>query len=428
MISSPTSKPRDLSCNSVDGRRSSRTGCDGGRYPPTRCDPIVIVDQIRHVCAEERCELSARVRSEAWSEEEFRLWYRLPAEVVSDHDADAPDGSPFLVGMLLWCLRREEPLRIEGRVSPRLLGNVPLVTEVLRAFWPDLMHAIEVNVDLEEPGPGHGGTASFFTRGVDSWYSALTAGDRPSGDAPLTHLIYVPSVDFMYDEVHRRRAIAATEAAIREIGIEPVVVETNLREHTERFLHWGYYHGAGLASAGLALGFDRILLPAPRSYARLEPEGCHPLLDPLWSTARTEVVHHGAEATRWGKVQRLADVPMALRTLKVCFDENTDGNCGRCPKCLVTMTMLTAVGRLEECPFDEPLEWRRVARLPDIGESLTEQLIDEVLPALGDRRLAFALRAVSVRRRSRSLVAALLDAAKGFLPRGPRPRLRRSAG
>jgi hypothetical protein len=378
----------------------------------------MIVDQVRHQCGSARCELSARVRSEAWSEEEFTLWYRMPTELAPEHDPDAPDCSPFLVALLLWCLRRSEPLRIEGSVSKRLFDNVALATDVCRSFWPELMSAIEVTTDVGEPGPGMHGVASFFTRGVDSWYTALSYGDRPYDTPPLTHLIYVPSIDFMFDEAHRTRAIKSTEAAARATERTPVVVETNLRQHTERFLHWGYYHGAGLASVGLALGFDHVLLPAARSYGRLEPEGSHPLLDPLWSTARTEIVHHGAEATRWGKVQYLADAPLALRTLKVCFDENTDGNCGRCPKCVVTMVMLAAVGKLDDCPFDEALDWSRVARLRDISESLMQQLYEEVLPAVSDRRLSLALRSACVRARANTLTLAMLDAlrALGSLP------------
>lgn len=382
----------------------------------------MIVDEIRHQCGSERCELSARVRSEAWAREEFTLWYRMPAALLPDHDPTSPDASPFLVALLLWCLRRGEALSIDGRVSSRLLGNVALATDVCRSFWPELISPVELTADRAEPDAGTRGTGSFFTRGVDSWYTALTYGDRAYDAPPLTHLVYVPTIDFMFDAEHRARAIADTEAAARSVDATPVVVETNLREHTERFLHWGYYHGAGLSSVGLALGLERMLLPGARSYGRLEPEGSHPLLDPLWSTARTQVVHHGAEATRWAKVERVATEPRALRTLKVCFAENTNGNCGRCPKCLVTMVMLAAVGKLDECPFDEPLHPIAVARLRGLPDSLVQQLADEVLPEVGDGRLALALRSVIVRTRLNTLGQAMLEASRAILRLQPPDR------
>jgi hypothetical protein len=363
----------------------------------------VIVDEVGHHCGDEVCELSARVRSEAWDRERFTLWYRVPAALAPEHGPSAPDCSPFLAGLLLWCLRRSEALRIEGPVSRQLLDNVPLVTDVYRAFWPGLMSAIEVVAEAQEPAAGEPVVASFFTRGVDSWYTALTHGQRPYDGPPLTHLVYIPSVDFMFDETHLARSVEATAAAASAAGMTPVVVETNLRRHTERFLHWGCYHGAGLASMGLALGARRVLLPGARSYGFLEPEGSHPLLDPLWSTARTEIVHHGAEATRWDKLTFLAGASLALQTLKVCFDENTDGNCGRCPKCLVTMVMLAAVDALDPCPFDVPLSPARVARL-DLPRPLLELLHAQVLPAIHDPRLALALHVAYLRPPLRAIV------------------------
>jgi hypothetical protein len=354
----------------------------------------VIVDQVRHRCGDQVCELSAHVRSEAWAKEEFTLWYRVPAALAPDHGP--PDASPFLAGLLLWCLRRSESLKIDGTVSQRLLNSVPLAADVCHAFWPDLIAPIDVFAETREPPPSQDVVASFFTRGVDSWYTALTHGQRPYDGPQLTHLVYVPSVDFMLDETHLARSIEATAAAARATGMMPVVAETNLRRHTEPFLHWGYYHGAGLASIGLALGVRRILLPGGRSYGLLEPEGSHPLLDTLWSTGRTEVVHHGAEANRWDKIKFLADVPLALETLKVCFDENTDGNCGRCAKCVVTMVMLDAVGVLERSPFDVPLSAARVARL-DLPRSLADLLHEHVLQAVGEQRVALALRVACLR-------------------------------
>ena len=68
----------------------------------------------------------------------------------------------------------------------------------------------------------------------------------------------------------------------------------------------GYYQGAGLASVAHALGLERLLIPGPRSYGQLEPNGTHPLLDPLWSTESTEIVHDGAEPSRWEKIQFLS--------------------------------------------------------------------------------------------------------------------------
>jgi hypothetical protein len=358
----------------------------------------VIVDQIRHQCGQGFCELSANVRSEAWSQEEFVLWFRIPADLAPEHGPSIPDASPFLAGLLPWCLRRAESLRIEGPVSPRLLDRTAEIIDVYRAFWPDIMTPVEVVAERREPQDGAAVVGSFFTRGVDSWYTVLSQGRRPLDGPPLTHLVYVPNVDFMYDEAHRARSTASMESVTRRLGMTPVIVDTNLRRHTETFLHWGYYCGAGLASSCLLLGFHRMLVPAGLSYADVRPEGTHAMLDPLWSTARTEVVPHGLEANRWDKVRFLANAPDALRSLKVCYEENTDGNCGRCPKCLTTMTMLACLGVLGTCPFDVPLEPRLVARIGRPPGSVPIRVLrGSVLPAVREPRLALALRASLLR-------------------------------
>ena len=73
----------------------------------------------------------------------------------------------------------------------------------------------------------------------------------------------------------------------------------------------------------------------------------HPALDPLWSTEAVEVVHDGAETRRVDKVAALAASPLALRYLRVCW-ENRGGayNCGRCGKCMRTMVDLDLAGAL----------------------------------------------------------------------------------
>jgi len=108
-----------------------------------------------------------------------------------------------------------------------------------------------------------------------------------------------------------------------------------------------------------------VYVAASHSYRDLLPLGSHPILDPLWSTETMEIVHDGCEATRPEKVARLATCDLALKTLRVCW-ENRDGayNCGKCRKCLSTMVNLHLVGALSRCAtFARPLDLRAVSRI-----------------------------------------------------------------
>src|SRR6266516_6731661 len=147
----------------------------------------MLVDDIRLEERDDHCELSGRVTMDRLDTEGLRIWFRFPAE-YSNGELDA---SPFLPGLLVTAMWWNEKLVIEGPVSARLLGAVDQAMAAYRCLFPSL-RAIKVSAPTHELPRGDMATACLFSRGVDSWYSAVTnleAQDprRP----PLTHLVYV---------------------------------------------------------------------------------------------------------------------------------------------------------------------------------------------------------------------------------------------
>jgi hypothetical protein len=348
----------------------------------------VLVDDIRLESRGEQRELSGRITMDRLDTDGLRIWFRFPAE-YSNGDLDA---SPFLPGLLVTSMWWNENLVIDTPVSARLLANVDEAMAMYRCLFPALP-VIGVSAPAHELVPGAGATACLFSRGLDSWYSVLKNLDKPDQRRPpLTHVVYVPSIDFMYGDENRARSIAATRQAAADVGCELVLLETNLRHFTEQFQHWGFTFGGGLAAMALALGarFSHVLLGATFPISVTNISGSHVALDPLWSTERTAVVHDGAEATRIDKARLLADHPEALRNLKICFAADTPRNCGRCDKCLITMMDLHVAGVLEECPaFERSLDPRAVAR---IRYPLLRPSVVEPLAELGGGPLDIALR------------------------------------
>src|SRR5205085_6312252 len=99
---------------------------------------------------------------------------------------------------------------------------------------------------------------------------------------------------------------------------------------------------------------------------RLHPWGSHPMLDPLWSTERTTIVHDADAVSRAEKFAFLAERPRALANLKVCFEADSEYNCGVCEKCMLTMVGLRAAGvRKDLDGFAVPLDARRLGREAD---------------------------------------------------------------
>ena len=203
-------------------------------------------------------------------------------------------GNPFVPTLLPLAGVLGEGLRLESSVSPLLLNNASKACELFRSWWGIAPVPIEAQVGAAETHPGEG-TALFFTRGVDSWYSALrgTADQLPQR---LSHLLYAPDLDCQYTPPSRRRALRLTREAAASINLPLIPISHNGRALLDRFVNWERSHGGVLAGIGLALGgwVANIFVASSHDVNNLIPWGSHPALDPLWSTERTVIRVDGA--------------------------------------------------------------------------------------------------------------------------------------
>jgi len=341
------------------------------------------VDELRLDPWGEGRELSGRVSFERAGLDSQRVWFRSPVAPAGRLDA-----SPFLPALLVLSKWLGEPLAIDGPVSPRLLENVERASLVLRSWWPQLAPARVEPARVEAPAQDGGDVGVFFTRGVDSWHSALqTTGEAPVGPRLLGWAggdLEAPESDTP------QRQLAAEEALTEAAALIPAEVDlmqSNLRRLVEPHVAWEWTHGGLLAALALAHGgLAEARIAGTLPFGSLTSLGSHPLLDPLWSTETTRVIHHAPEVTRVEKIAVLAERPEVLGTLKVC-DELDDPrrNCGRCGKCTRTMVGLEIAGVLGQAPFDAPLTQRSVARIP-VSASLEREFGYELLRALSGAR------------------------------------------
>lgn len=314
----------------------------------------ILVDDLRGKEADGSIELAATIRiGEAGQD----VWFRVDGPPVTE------SANPFLAVALIPAMRRGLPLRIEGGISPRVLRGADRVQQTM-SVWNENLRIVDVRAGEVVSATRESGDAvgAFFSGGVDSFYTIQKHRDR------LTHLIFVHGFDIPLGRAaFREHVAAALRRAARELRLELVEVETNLRCFADPHASWGRdYHGSAMAAVALLLAprFRKIYIPSSYGYAFLFPHGSHPGLDPLWSSESVEIVHDGCEATRFEKVEALASWETALRTLRVCWKlEDGVYNCCECRKCLWTMAFLRACGALERAEtFDRPLDLAALRR------------------------------------------------------------------
>jgi hypothetical protein len=370
-------------------------------------------------------ELSGRVTMDRLDTNGLRIWFRGPID-CSPPELDA---SPFLPGLLATAMWWREPLTIEAPVSARLLDAVPAAMVRYQSLFPSL-RAIPVSAPSRMLPCAPATTACFFTRGIDSWYSVLTNMDRVDRSRPpLTHLLHISGIDWALTPPTRERQAAATRAAAADAGCELVLLETNLRDFTERFQPWDVTHGGVLAAVALVVGarFSHVLVASTFPMYRLQPWGSHPMLDPLWSTERTTIVHDAETVSRADKFTFLAEHPRALANLKVCFEADSEYNCGVCEKCMLTMVGLRAAGVRQDLDgFAVQLDARRLAKhtVSDANRKLVPELVERLADPQ-DRPYRVALEWSLLREDSLSALRRLMRIAQlAVAARAPRSRPR----
>ncbi len=304
--------------------------------------------------------------------------------------------TPFLPIAAVAAANVDEDLWVDDPVSPAVVAGSEYVTRAFSEWWGS--RSATVTAPMAEPGfppgPAH---ALFFTRGVDSTFSLLRSlrGETPE---VITHLLNIDNIDHWISPTNLRATFQQTRSMAARVGLPLIRFTTNAREFLDPIVDWRRSHGAVLASSALLVGarFSSATIAASFPLRYLGPLGSHIDIDHRWSSERTRFHHDGAEATRPEKLEALAEDPELVRQLKVCWVADIPGNCGSCPKCLLTMSVLEAVGALEPEIFESDLSLEAIRSGEHVipREILLEHLdwLDGKSPELHDSWLVYGRR------------------------------------
>jgi len=288
-----------------------------------RIDNLSLIPEDSHLC------LAGRI-------DDFALWYRFP---LSCHVRLSSE--PFVAAGLLPAMLKGEPVQVAPGfpISTEFLENI---TELQRIFhcWNRLLKIVEVQCDTAPAQPGNEHVGCFYSGGVDSSHTLIRNLQT------ITDMVLINGFDFMIEPEMFDRITARNATIAHQLNKNLLPVKTNfyLFEQANR-LQRTLSHGSCLASVALALGFGTFYVPSSHTYTydELYPHGSHPLTDRLWSNGTTEIIHYGSGWHRSKKLEEITSFPAILENLVVCWI-NPDQNCGKCVKCLRTMTSLRLLG------------------------------------------------------------------------------------
>lgn len=319
-------------------------------------------------------------------------------------------GEPFFGVALLLAMSRHEPIILDP-AAPVSADFLRAMDKVQRAYkqWNPGFAIAKIDAAIEPMPALNDGVLCSFSGGVDSLHSYLHNEDE------ITHLLTIGGYDFVSGpKTDFLETLAKITRFADQFGKTLVAIDTNTREVCDALrLKWAYAQGPILCSLAVGLGFGKYIIPASHSYRDLKPWGTHPLTDPLWSTARTPVVHDGLDAYRTQKVAEIAARPDLMAHLQVCWHSQVT-NCGNCSKCVRTALVLKLLGH-DDFPIPCPDPLSRVDSFNAKNEFGASHLWDTMQLARDrgavdiERALRAKLRKYVVRRNAAGIAKALFS-------------------
>lgn len=285
---------------------------------------MIRIDEVKLVEGPVHKELSALVDGTC-------VWFRFPKWLPVARRAEV-----FLPLALAEAMVRAEDVVVDASVaiSTKLAGSLPEIVNVFCSWNRDDNRPIQVQAVTDTTPRPSESVICCFSGGIDSSFSFS------QHQAAITDLLVVMGFDLTEAGPQWLQLTHRLQRFADQHGKRLIAVETNLRQVIEaRKLSWEASHGSILASIGVALQARSIIIPSSYGYSDLFPWGSHPLLDPLWSTECTTVVHDGLGYSRTQKTEQLLRHTALLDDLQVCWN-HIDKNCGKCSKCMRTSLAL----------------------------------------------------------------------------------------
>jgi len=284
---------------------------------------------------------------------------------TSEEYADGFFANPhaFLVGCLLPAIHLgEKRIFIDEEICPFLKEGLETAMHILKDWTGGQYRPLKIEARtsseaklLDKPRTG-----MFMSGGMDS----LAALRLNRLNYPKTHPGYVKDSFFLHgfdiggviERGMKYHVFERAQKAILNITddakVKLIPVYTNIRHLCDKRELWlDSFFGAVLAAIAHSFSkrLNMVFIGSSYDIPNLHPCGSHPLLDPEYSSYNMRIRHRDYELSRLAKIKIVSQWDAAFQNFRVCLANTPDRlNCGKCEKCVRTMTELTALGLLHK--------------------------------------------------------------------------------
>ena len=352
-------------------------------------------------------QANALVQFEDCDRAEKEIYIKTDKKYADDFSANP---HAFLVGCLLPAIHLgEKRIFLNEEICPLLKESLEIAMAILE-HWTDGKYKplkIEAKTSsvvkpLQQPKTG-----MFMSGGMDS----LAALRLNRLHYPESHPGYIRDGFFLHGfdiggVVERgmkyhvfERAKEAIVKITDDAKVELIPVYTNIRHLCdERALWLDSFFGAVLGSIAHSFSkrLNMVFIGSSYDVKNLHPCGSHPLLDPEYSSYDMRIRHRDYELSRLAKIKIVSKWDVAFQNFRVCLANVPDRlNCGKCEKCVRTMTELTALGLLHktEAFVEDEISPDQISQF-DITIRVRPPFYRPMIPLLKDQGrddLAFAI-------------------------------------
>lgn len=299
--------------------------------------------------------------------EKKELEYRVDSKWEKALTSERSDA--FVTALLYYAMVKDRDVEWITPCNEQLIYQIETYFIPVYAQEMPFMHRISLKgpVTSEQLLREGGGIATGISNGVDSDYTIRKYLDTKYQAYRLTHLIFTDwfttDMSEEYQQDFLKQYLSVLPGCAEELGLEFIYVEF----HPDVQFSIGHIYDkergviqdAGLFTlkyCSIALALQKLLqvyyfssgLAASEFSFNTNDMAYHDVFTlPLLTTDAISFYSVGMELPRIEKVNEIADWSYAQKHLQVCAMDN-DHNCGRCHKCIRTMSELYALGKLDQ--------------------------------------------------------------------------------